>query len=96
MVYYSMALFMDEEGRDPGHVRTEAARMQLHEFKEQGVSRVEICSTRGCPACSRLDGKAFAISTALSEMPIPCPDCAHTLKNPKRGFCRCSWVPVTD
>jgi hypothetical protein len=99
MIHYSMALFLNDEGKDPYHSLWASAHDGLLYLKERGehlgYKKVKILSTKGCEYCEKMGGKIYTIEKALKEMPIPAKRCTHKL-NGKRGFCRCIWVSVTD
>ena len=91
MLYYSQALFLEEEGKDFSRILEEAQRMKLIEYKEEGIITQVKISTAGfqsCPSCQTLEGKVLKIDDALREMPIPNKKCTTYWNNPKQGFCR--------
>jgi hypothetical protein len=91
-IYYSMALFLDEEHKNPTKVARAAREMCLRELLKSGVvEQVEIAGG-SCEKCHRLNGQRMSIKQALESMPIPCVECEFILKNPARGFCRCFYV----
>jgi hypothetical protein len=96
-LYYEMALFKNEIGKNPFNCLKQSARFDLLGYKKtpDGVIKgVEILtSSDSCEACSPLKGKFYTINEALKEMPIPnknCVFCDHGLRN----FCRCEYLPV--
>jgi len=97
-LYYDMALFAEEEGREFFHLLQQARKMELLHWREAGigVTKVEILTAgdKACPSCQPLRGKIFKIKDALKEMPIPNKDCTTHWHHPKQGFCRCSYLPV--
>jgi len=96
MIYYEMALFLDSEGKNPHTMLQQASKMELINYKNQGVKKVEILATaNSCPSCQQFNGKIYATDKALKEMPIPNEDCT-TKMNGEHGFCRCCYVPAID
>lgn len=95
-LYYEKALFLNDEGRDCFSQLQQSAKIELHYLKKDGsADKVEICSTGGCKACKKLDGKIFTIKEALDKMPIPCRECSYKFRiKDNFGFCRCEYVPV--
>lgn len=94
---YSMALFLDEEGRDFRHVLAEAAKSELWYYRQQGVKAVRILTAgeSSCEVCREHDGKVYSIAEALQQMPIPVPGCTHRMTGPA-GFCRCTYVVASN
>lgn len=95
MIYYEMALFLNEEGKDCFAVLQQSHKMELMKFKQDGfVKKVRILTAGkdSCEACRQLENKVFTIEEALEKMPIPCKECTHKLYDEKRGFCRCCYV----
>lgn len=96
-LYYQMALFLDEEGRDFIHALQQSHRIELLNYKEGGITEVEISTVRDeycCPSCPALEGKVFRIDNALEQMPIPNRPCTAYQNNPKQGFCRCTYLAI--
>ena len=99
MIYYEMALFLNEEGKDCFTVLQQSAKMELMKFKQEGFIkkvRILIGGEDSCEACQRLKNKVFTLEEALENMPIPCKECTHKLYDEKRGFCRCCYVAEID
>ena len=96
MVYYQMALFLNEEGKDFFKIRQQSSIMELKQFQKEGfVKKVKIlASDESCEACKKLKNKIFTINEALEKLPIPCAECTHIMDNGKRGFCRCLYNSV--
>jgi len=94
MIYYEMALFLNEEGKDCFTILQQSAKMELMRLKEEGIKKVRIltASEDSCEACRRLENKIFTIEEALEKMPIPCKECTYKLYDEKRSFCRCCYV----
>ncbi len=98
MIYYDMALFLNEEGKDFFSVLQQSAKMELMRYKKDGIEKVRILASgkSSCAACQSLDDKIYTLAEALEKMPIPCKDCATNLNNSQRGFCRCCYVAEVD
>ncbi len=100
MLYFEMALFLYEEGRDFFHLLEQSQRMELTAYKQDGiVEKVRILKTRAtaCEACKRLQGRVFALDEALEQMPIPCKDCTFDFQGTGQpGWCRCLYGAVFD
>lgn len=96
-IYYSMALFLNEEGKDFSGVLEEHHRTVLRDLKQRGTAEVIISSSvneiMGCDACKEQNGKTYQIDDALREMPLPCKNCSFVMGG-KSGFCRCYYQPV--
>ena len=87
ILYYEMARFLNEEGKDFFHVLKQSKEMELEHLKTMGVKKVEImCGPGACPSCLKLDKKILAIDEALKIMPVPNKDCTNVLYD---NFCRC-------
>jgi len=90
ILYYEMALFLNEEGKDFFHILQQSSKTRLEHLKTMGVKKVEImCGPGGCPSCLKLDKKTLTIEEALKITPVPNKDCTHILYGEKKGFCRC-------
>lgn len=98
MIYYSMAIFLNEEGKDFSNALQAAAKMRLMEYKHSGfVKNVTISSGGGgCESCAKLDGKKFSVDEALRSMPIPNKNCTFVLHDGRKGFCRCMYLAEID
>lgn len=95
MIYYEMALFLNEEGKDSYLMLQQAAKMDLMSFKKQGfIKKVRVITAQeqSCEACRQLTDKVFTIEEALEKMPIPCKECSHKIHDENRNFCRCCYV----
>lgn len=97
MIYYDMALFLNQEEKDYRTPLQQSAKMKLMSFKrEGGVERVEV-SAGGegtCSECNQLDGKIFPIEDALEKMPLPFERCTNSMEHGTPGFCMCMYLPV--
>lgn len=90
-IYYSMAIFLNQEGKDNFKLLQESARATLNQFSLSDLQiNVEIngCSD-SCDDCKKLNGKIISMDEAYSELPIPCKACSHSI-----GFCRCFYIAV--
>lgn len=93
-IYYSMALFLNEEGKNPFKSLEKSNKMQLIFMKQSYVKKVTISSERdSCPECIKMYGKKYTIEKALEKMPIPNKNCSYIMGKGKYPFCRCMWVP---
>jgi len=95
MIYYEMALFLNEEGKDFFTVLQQSAKMELMQFKKEEFTKKVRILTAGedsCEACQRLENMVFTIEEALEKLPIPCKECTRKLYDKTRGFCRCCYV----
>lgn len=97
-IYYAMALFLNDEGKNPFQTIELSRKMSLLEFKVNGLEKVIIYSARdnSCSACLKQHETVYQIKTALGEMPIPCKDCSYILHNGKYPFCRCLYAPYIE
>lgn len=84
-LYYSMAWFLNEEGKDFFHVLKQSSKVELENIK---AKEVKIMSVGGCPSCKKLDGEVFTVEEALNKMPIPNKNCSNIEYN---NFCRCRY-----
>jgi hypothetical protein len=94
--YYCMALFLDEEGKNPAKMLYENSLLTLNPWFQTGVKTVKIYTAGDevCPNCRKLEGIITPIAEALQEPIIPCKDCTyHMSQNSKFGFCRCMYRP---
>ncbi len=95
MIYYEMALFLNEEKKDFSTVLQQSQKMDLLKYKQIGIKKVQILSAHNsCEACKKLNDKIFTVKDALEKMPLPCMNCKYILDDDSRGFCRCVFVPV--
>jgi len=98
MLYYTMALFLDEEGKDSFSTLVEAKKCELRALEKNfGAKRkVKILTAKeqSCPECQKLEGKIFTIDEALRSMPLPCKECTNPgyTDDDDKGFCRCMYV----
>ncbi len=99
MIYYTMALFVAEEGKN--HIRelTQARKYELLAYKNSSlVTKVSIITAgqNSCKACQLLEKKQFTIEEALQTMPLPCKTCETQLFENSKGFCRCLYAPAVS
>lgn len=95
-LYYSMALFVHEEGKDNFYLLKECVIASLNKIQIETdlgsglVFMVEVvgCSN-SCDKCKKLNGLKMTINEAFNTMPIPCKECNHSI-----GFCRCYYVAI--
>lgn len=100
MLYYSMALFVHEEGKKNFYLLEACARASLNRIQLETdltsdlVFMVEVVAgSNSCDNCKKSNGMQMTIADALKTMPIPCKECNHSI-----GFCRClySAIPMRD
>jgi hypothetical protein len=100
VLYFEMALFLYQEGREFFHLLEQSRKMQLTEYKKGGwVEKVSIITAgdASCEACQKLDGKVFTVDEALDQMPIPCKECTFDFRGTgQSGWCRCLYGAVVD
>jgi len=99
MLYYQMAIFLNEIGKDFFQLLRKARKLELLYFKEQGVvQKVQILTAgdNSCKFCQKLEKKVFTIEEALEKMPLPCKECTFKIYDENRGFCRCLYVAKID
>ena len=99
VIYYNMAEFVTNEGKDAQYLRDQAYKFKLMSQREdllaygqsEVVSSVEILTAKGkCGACLHKNGDIYSISTALKLNPLPIKTCGNIYG------CRCVYVPVID
>lgn len=89
-IYYSMAVFLHEEGKDNFKLLQLSAKARLDSFEScEFELKVKIlgCSD-SCDTCNKLNGKIISMEEA-HLLPVPCRECTHRI-----GFCRCSYCAV--
>lgn len=91
-IYYSMAIFLREEGKDNFKLLQQSAKATLDSFQLSDLEfKVQIvgCSD-SCEACKKLNGKIMSMEEAYL-LPVPCRECTHRI-----GFCRCLYCAVSS
>jgi len=98
MINNEMALFLDDEGRNPFPSLFEASRMELLFLQSTGCKKVEIHTTdnQSCKECNNQNGKIYKIENAIKNMPIPCKKCSFKFEPNKKPFCRCMYLTITE
>ena len=98
MIYYEMALFLNEEGKECFAVSQLSRKMELMKYKKEGIKKVQILTagSGSCEHCQQLEDKILTINEALEKMPIPVKECTHELADGRLGFCRCCYVAKFD
>jgi len=101
MIYFQMARFLWEEGRDHLEIARLSRQMQLADWKKSADdgwldlrrARVEVITAReaSCPACRALDGAQFTYEVAAKQNPIPVAECTHQVGGHACGWCRCEY-----
>lgn len=96
-LYYSMALFLNQLGKDFFSLLQQSRKMELMRYKRyRWCKKVKIASNEeGCETCRRLKGRTLTIKEALKKMPIPCKECTNTLYDKSKGFCWCYYEAIT-
>ena len=99
-LYFLMAHYLYEDGRDFFHLLQQSRRMELAHYKQLGfVEKVQIWTGRdaSCEACRTLHGRVLTLEDALEQMPVPCKDCTFDFRGTGQpGWCRCSYLTVVD
>lgn len=93
LIYSEMAHLVRGEGKDPKPYLAKAAKQELLDMKESGISRVCVYTSNDdlvCSKCRALARKTFTIDQALRDMPIP-----NACDNDEDG-CRCWYSAVVD
>ncbi|MFA6474640.1 MAG: hypothetical protein WCV88_00380 [Patescibacteria group bacterium] len=96
MIYFTMALYLNEEGKDSFKENAAAAKLELQILKELGCEKVEILCNSGCIHCNINSGKIFDLKEAFENMPIPNPRCTYDMNQNGKPFCRCTYLPVVN
>ena len=95
--YFSMARFLNADGKNPFAALIGGAKTRLLEFKNTAFQKVQIiASTDSCKECKKLNEKVFTVDQALKEMPLPNVNCTSIREKGKKPFGRCSWTTVED
>lgn len=96
MLYYSMALFVHEEGKDNFYLLKECAKASLNTIQlETDLTSnlvfmvTVVAGSNSCDICKKSNGIQMTIADAFKIMPIPCKECNHSI-----GFCRCFYCAV--
>jgi hypothetical protein len=90
MINYSMAVFLNKEGKNTFKLLQQKAKAKLDCFQSSDLLlKVKIvgCSD-SCDACKKLNGKIISMEEAYL-LPIPCRECTHRI-----GFCRCLFTAI--
>ena len=93
-IYYSMALFLNKNGKNYNHMLELSIRMDITNWKSKGDSNFEVYSKDGCVNCAKLHGKKVIYDQAIKMELLPCTDCTTILHKGKKPFCRCSYNPI--
>lgn len=82
MLYFDMALFLNDEDKDSAWVAQLSNEMELRHLKEetQVVNRVEILSDQCCEECNKLNKQVLSIEDAIEKIILPNPNCINKLK----------------
>jgi|Deesub1362A_J573_1020465.scaffolds.fasta_scaffold08724_2 tetratricopeptide (TPR) repeat protein len=92
-VYWHMALFAYEEGKDPEPLLRQSHRMYLKSLRSWGADRgVKIVARDdACSQCQELNGTVLTIREALAKMPLPHKACTHKEGENPYSICRCRY-----
>jgi len=102
MLYFQMARFLWDEGKDHLELARQCRQMELANWKhaaDTGVLDLRrawivviTAKQMSCPACRALEGVRFTHAEAMERAPIPVASCTHEL-SPGRshGWCRCCY-----
>lgn len=97
ILYFDMAMFLYNEGKDPSRLLLEAHTLNLKELKNLRFNQVRVSSAGGCASCIDLEDKIFNIDEALKKTILPSYKCTFKLdKNVKYSWCRCLYVAELD
>lgn len=91
-IYYTMAVLLQQEGKDNFKVLQLNAKATLDSFQLSNLElKVQIvgCSD-SCETCKKLNGKIMSMEEAYL-LPVPCRKCTHRI-----GFCRCLYCAVSS
>lgn len=91
-IFYQMALFAEEEGKDFLPFLQKARRYELLKYQDRKIQKVRILTGGACDECEKQADKVLTVKEALKTMPLPCKACTFTLTNNIPGFCRCSYI----
>lgn len=98
-VYYNMALFLGEEGKDFFVMLQESAKMRLLEIETETKDigkRIKVRINTGgegsCENCRKLEEKVFTLKEAMEQNPIPYKECTYKMFGGAKGFCRCLYL----
>jgi len=73
-IYYEMALFLKDEGKNSYDMKYQSTKMQLLYYKENGIEKVKWIASLGdrtCEQCASLNGRIFSIEEVLKDMLFP-------------------------
>jgi hypothetical protein len=103
MVYWWMAEFTYEEGRDFQQYLRLSHEVDLAQWNASFTSSPDIrvkvltAGSASCEPCRRLEHTLFPLEQALANGPLPTSDCSHPLRPGGRpGWCRCCYGLVFD
>lgn len=103
MVYFQMARFLWDEGRDHLELARQCRQMELANWEhaaDRGLldvrrARISVITAKGasCPGCRVLDGIELTLQEAVETMPLPVAGCTRELSPGRlRGWCRCCYA----
>jgi len=91
-LYFSLALFDNEEGNNPFDNLRSSHKMHLLYLKQTGNKVRIMCSGSGCETCEKQKDKIYPIDYALTHSILPNSKCTQYLQNGQYPFCRCSYI----
>lgn len=96
-VYFQMAIFLNQTGKDHREIMNINSELQLKQYKNSNVVKsVQVLTTDdSCSACKALNNKIFSIKEARDQKVLPCRECTYGIdEKVKYGWCRCCYSPV--
>lgn len=95
-IYYEMASFLFESGKDGSRFLAESNKMELLSISSMELfSKAEIITSSCCNNCSELNGKSYDIDYLLENNILPNNDCSRIYGKEKFPHCVCSYVADT-
>jgi hypothetical protein len=86
-IYFSMAVFLRDEGKDPYYILQEALRAELVNYQSSNIKLdVQIISNKSCN-CSYLNGRTYSVEDAIRLKFIP-------VKNCEKKYCSATYGGV--
>ena len=77
-IYYEQALLIKKEEGDSFRFIEESLKSELHQDQDAPTAQVEILAPGdSCPECHSLNGRAFNISEAVTQCPVPNSNCSR-------------------
>tara|TARA_Y100001970_G_C14174823_1_gene826337 strand:- start:266 stop:1540 length:1275 start_codon:yes stop_codon:yes gene_type:complete len=95
VIYWNMAVFKDSIGQNTFKFQQKSQQSRLLNLRQQGKKKVKINSDDCSSSCRKLHNLVFPISKALSNLPIPNPNC-DTKLNSHNVFCKSIYLVAKD